>query len=500
MPPTKSLAAALFAAVAFMPVAGAAQEHTVSLADALCILFRSSPSLEMLAAQTRLAQGTLLRTSGAFDVVASTTVQGQRVLLSNGTGVLTSEAFDDVVLQAGVGARTRDNFTWQLSGSLPLISSLDARTTVDQPLASATLTVPLTKLGRSAGSGAEEQASALRARAAAAAQADGESELVARVADSYWRWVGSYQQLEVTRRLEALALDQVKDVDQLIAQHARAPVDRLALVAAAENATATRMHAEQVVFEQQQLIWDALGLPPPANVAPASFELPTVPAVLLDAAPLARRAHALASDRPLLRSLADEVEAASTRADAASIARRPDLNLLLRATATRVERETSDENAAPPFAFGYYGGVGLQLAMPILNRTARGAFAEANAAKAQAQLGAQARRNSVDVRIDALSSALDTITRSYRERSRAAEQFEQAFESERIKFRLGTATAIEVVLAEQQYMNACLETVNERVAYAVTVVRLLHEAGALTAAIHSRDATAVASALTNPSL
>jgi outer membrane protein TolC len=147
---------------------------------------------------------------------------------------------------------------------------------------------------------------------------------------------------------------------------------------------------------------------------------------------------------------------------------------------------------------GYYGSVALQFSLPLQNRAARGALAEANAAQAEWALSAALRRSAVAGRIDAWSSALANLTRSHQERTKAVEQSRLAYEAERTKFRLGTATGMDVVVAEQQYMNASLGTVADRVSYAVTLARLLHEAGVLHAAVQARDAIAVARALANP--
>jgi outer membrane protein len=483
-----------------------AEEGNVSLQATMCALFQSSPAFQVYGAQTRIAEARHLRTSGAFDVVATAALQGQRTLWPSATGYgnLSDQGFNDLSLQAALGTRLRENITIQLNGAMPLISSIDSLRSFDQPVVGANLTIPLLKLGRSTAFGAEERAAGLHSAAAAALQQDAESELATRVAEAYWHWVGSYEQLKWARRLEALALDQVKDVDQLIAQHARAAVDRLAFAAAAENATASRVQAEQVLFDQQQLVWETIGLPPPnASVLPES-ELPSVPATIPVGEVVARRAHELAQARPLFKSLNDEVEGARVRVEAARIGKRPDLNLVGQGTATRVERSDSLANvsasstASVQTQLGYYGSIALQFSLPLQNRTARGAFEEAAATRAELELTVAQRRNAIEVRIDALSSALTNLTRSYQERTRAVEQFELSFHAERTKFRLGTATAMDVVVAEQQYMSASLGTVADRTAFAVILARLLHEAGVLNPAVHSRDSVAVARSLTSP--
>jgi outer membrane protein TolC len=229
-------------------------------------------------------------------------------------------------------------------------------------------------------------------------------------------------------------------------------------------------------------------------------ELPAVPPAIPDAERIARRAHALAASRPLFKSLSQEVETAALRGEKERIGKRPDLNLVAQATATRVEPASAPALATGPSQsqLGYYGSVALQFALPLPNRSARGAFAQATAAHTEALLNLEQRRNAVNARVDTLSSAMASLTQTYQERARAAQQLELAYEAERTKFRLGRATVLDVVLAEQQYMSASLATVGDRAAYAVTLARLLHEAGGLGVAVQARDALAVVRTLVNP--
>jgi outer membrane protein TolC len=479
----------------------AAQERAPSLEQTLAMMFDCSPAFHISSARTRRAEAGHLRSSGAFDVVTSAGVQGQRSLLSNTAGLMTDASYSDLAVSVGIGGLTRANIGLQLTGSMPLVSTIDPILSPYQPLVSASVTVPLLKLGRSAAFGAEERASGLHADAALASQQESESELASRVAQAYWRWVASRQQLELMRSLEELALDQLRDVDQLIAQHARAAADRLAIVAAAENAAATRVQAEQTMFAQQELLWETLGLPPPTMHLVPDRELPRVPSPI-DAGPVAERAHARATARPLFKSLADETAALAVRAEAARIGKRPDVNFVAQASATRVLSAAWDpqSSTAPDQRLGYYGAVALQLALPLPNRAARGALEEANAAHAEAQLSVEQQRNAIGARIDALSGALASVTRTYQQRMSAAKQFRLAYDAQRTRFRLGTATAMDVVIAEQQYMSASLSTVSDAMEYALALARLQHEAGALNQVVRARDAAATARALTNPTL
>jgi outer membrane protein TolC len=505
---TRALAALVGAALLSASPTAAAQEGGVSLGDVLGLLFHPSPAFQLLAAQTRGAAGSALRTSGTFDVVATTTLLGQRNLYSSSTGPLTNDGYQDLLLQAGVGVRTRANVSIQLNGSLPLISSIDSATSIDQPQVGATLTIPLLKLGPSAAFGADERAARLHASASVALQADAESELAAGVAAAYWSWAGSVEQLQWARRLEALARDQLRDVELLIAQHARAAADRLPFAAAADGATATRLAAEQAMFAQQQLVWQALGLAPPGAAMHPASTLPEVPPVD-DTDALARRAHALAARRPLWRALDDELRAAEVRTRGAEIGKRPDLNLVAQATALRVTggggvltsasstMSSGASGGAAADRLGYYGSVALQFALPIPNRAARGAWQEARAAEDAAALSRDLRRNGVEGRIDTLVRTLRALSATYRERASAAAKLQASYEAQRTRFRLGTATAMDVVVAEQQYMSASLATVADRVAWAVSVARFEHESGALGDAVRARDAAAAAGALVN---
>jgi outer membrane protein TolC len=269
-------------------------------------------------------------------------------------------------------------------------------------------------------------------------------------------------------------------------------VDRLPFVAAAADAAASRTEAEQLMIDQQQALWEALGVAPPTNAVSPSAALPEVPGAPSEINPTVSRAHQLAQRRPLLAYWTREVAAAAARVDGAEVGRRPDVNVVAQVTAARVENAVVTTNTQ----LGYYGTVGLQFALPLQNRAANGAYELAAQTYAETSLAAQQQRNAIDVEIDALCSALTNLVRSYRERARATAQYELAYAAERQKFRLGTATSMDVVVAQRQYMVASLAVVAEHTTYAIVLARLLHQAGALSAAVHARDAAAVAHALT----
>jgi outer membrane protein TolC len=458
-----------------------------ALEEALGTLFHASPTFDRQAMRAREAGASRLAASGAFDIVASAGIVGQRALWSAPFGAMTNEGYTDLSVQAGLATRTRDNIGLQISGSKPVVSSVDPRVSPDQPQVSGTISVPLLKFGRAAGWGAEERAATLHAESADAQQEDGESELAARVAEAYWRWAGSFEQVKLTRRLEALALDQLRDVDELIEQHARAPVDRLSLAAATENAKATREQAEQAMVDQRQSLWQTLGTSARTDDEEPGQELPRIPVATVDPSALSRRARALAATRPLFRAYDREIAAADVRADAARIGTRPDLTLLAQATATRVD----DATATTHTELGYYGMVALQVSLPIQNRAARAALERASVARESTALSVAEGKSGIESRIDALSSALATLGRTCQERTAAAERFQLAYEAERVKFRLGRATGMDVVLAEQQFMSASLGVVADRTSYAIVLVHLLNEAGALNLAVHARDPRAL---------
>ena len=343
-----------------------AEPRRVPLEGVLHSLFAESPAFRVPDARTKQAEGAHTASSGAFDIVASANLQAQHSLFALGPfGALVGQSHDDFGIQASLGARTRENVTLQLSAGTPLASTIASAMNPDQPQVTANLGVPLFKFGRGAPLPAEERAAELHARAIRALQDDAESALAESIAEGYWLWVGSREQLSLAERIEQLTLDQLADVDKLIEQHARAPADRQALAAAAENAAASRIQAEQAMYEQQQALWETLGLAPPRGALVPSDDLP-VPSTGLDQASLASAAHDLARTRPLLAYLRDESAAASERESGAGVGKRPDLTLIAQATAARIE----DLAVPTQTELGYYGMVGLQFSLPLQNRAA----------------------------------------------------------------------------------------------------------------------------------
>jgi outer membrane protein TolC len=490
------LSAMLVATTALTSTSARAQERSATLQQTLQLLFGDSPSFQIFAHQTREAAGAHLRALGAFDLVTGIGVQLQRSLFSTGPyGALSDQGFTDVAIQASASTLTRENVSVSVSGSSPVVSELPMWSSPDRARVSATLSIPLLKLGASAPPVTEAQASYLNARAMAALQRDEESELAAGVIASYWRWLGACQQLDLMQRIESLTGDQLRDVEQLIEQRARAQVDRYPFLAAAQNAKANRIQAEQAMFEQQQALWQMLGLPAPAASLRPVGDLPVISASE-DAIPeVARRAHEIVRSRPILAYFDDEIAAADVRVEGARVGMRPDINLLTQATTVRVETAGGTGTT-----LGYYGVVGLQFTFPLQNRTARGTYQQAAEARAQQVLASVQRRNAIQAGLDRLSAAIASIARSYRQRSSAAEQSRLVYEAERVKFRLGNATGMDVVLAEQQFMAASAAAVVDRTAYAISYAQLLHESGALTGSVASRDAATIVRRLTTNNL
>jgi outer membrane protein TolC len=463
-----------------------------SLEDVVRSTFEASPVFRTYEVQTREANASRTIASGAFDVVATAGIQERRTLWPGQYGALTDDGYADLSGQVGLATQLRENVSVQLGGNYPIQSTMNPALSPDQPQATGSITIPLLKLGRAAAASGAERAAMLHASAAAALQQDQESALTELAAESYWLWVGSFEQVKVTRRLEEIARDQLRDVDALIEQHARPASDRHAFAAVADTTAAVRGQAEQTMFTQQQALWELLGLPAPRSGTAPSATLPDVPQAP-DASAVAGRAHRDAQSRALLRGLRDENAAARAREDAAAIAKRPDVNLIAQGAAARIENHLLNTETQ----VGYYGGVALQFSLPIPNRAARGAYELAAQARIEQELAAAQRRNAVDARIDALADALLTLARTYRQRVEASTHYQAQFEAERVKFRLGNATAIEVVLAEQQYTTSSLAVVADRASYAVALARLLHESGALQRAVQLRDAVAVVRALTS---
>jgi outer membrane protein TolC len=471
-------------------------ELVTSLQDTVRAAFTESATFRAFDVRTREAQGEALRVLGPFDVVANTTVQTQRTMWSAPYGGLSSTGYDDLSLLVGLSTITRENVSAGVTASMPLSSSIDPTISPDQPLVSAQLNVPLLKFGRSASHGAVAHAASLHASAAEALQQDDESQLVARAAGDYWRWVGSREQVALARELEGLTKDQLRDVDQLIAQHARAEADRLPFVAVAENATANWLQAEETMAERQEALWLTLGIKSaPGMVTPAG-SLPEVPLDVGEASAIAATARERALGRPLFAYVDREATAAAVRFDGARIGQRPDLSLVVQGTATRVGVYGDATSATPTqMEVGYYGNASLVFSMPVQNRTARGALEVARQQRVDRELDALRERNQVTSTLDTLARDLVTLVATYHQRTRATDAYRAAYDAARMRYRLGSTTALDIVVAEQQLMGSSLAVLADRTAYAVALTQMLHESGLLIALVHGRDVAGTAQRL-----
>ena len=108
------------------PARAQGSERVTSLADAMRALFAESPTFHVLESAAREAAAEHLRASGAFDIVAGATVQGQRSLWSAPYGGLTTTGYNDLSVQVGLATRTPENVTADIVALTPLTSSVDA--------------------------------------------------------------------------------------------------------------------------------------------------------------------------------------------------------------------------------------------------------------------------------------------------------------------------------------------------------------------------------------
>jgi len=93
-----------------------------------------------------------------------------------------------------------------------------------------------------------------------------------------------------------------------------------------------------------------------------------------------------------------------------------------------------------------------------------------------------------------------SLRQSYQAHASAADEYRRSYEAQRTRFRLGTATVMDVIVVEEQYMNASLAVVADQISYSAVLARLIHEAGLLAPAVQARDPSAITRALTAASL
>jgi outer membrane protein TolC len=467
--------------------------------------------------QVRGAEGALTAVRGAFDVRGSAGASSSREAgsLTAGGGEVASlertETRVGLTVPTRWGAEVRPAWTVQqthldAAGMLP--------TTVGW--AGVEVAVPLLEGRGAAGRRALERAASFRVGAAGHDLQAERARTVLRVTLGYWELRAAQKRRAIAQASEARMQRLVEETRRLVDADERPAADLVQLRAELDDRAAERWAAEDALQDARRRLADLAGLDVPADSLAADGGLgwtavtpePRLPPPALDAA---REAESGAADRVPLPPVpvlvewamqcrgelrAEQQRSRSVQADgqAAADAARPRLDL----------RVDAGVLGATSSARGGWGGwwegwapwqadaggpsltVALSTDLSLQGRAERGAVARTQAARREQALRLADARRSVRLSVATAVQSLRSRRAQLRAARAAARRYARVLANEGTKYRLGTGTLFDVILAEDRRTRSLRQVAAAQLAHAAAVTRLRFETGTLEAGTATR--------------
>jgi outer membrane protein TolC len=359
-------------------------------------------------------------------------------------------------------------------------------------IAGLSLDVPLGKGRGVAAVGAAERAGRLNLAASLESEAHTVAEATLRTMQAYYNLIAAQQRLELFALAEAQQGTLVKIGEALRAAGELAPADLLTVQARHASTRAALAQAYQSLAEARITLAAVMGVAVERlEEAPlASEAFPPFP----EEAELDRwRQQHAARYTSLVR--ADLKAARTLEKSARELAEAARLDLRRASTLSlQVWYQGLWEGKSPKDMRNMLGGwqrallggqVGpsarlvLTVEWPFANNVARGRYQEAQALYHSSAIAARDLERIAAARVEELTGAVAKATAEVAKNEEAVRFYEQLIEAEVEGFRLGEATAADIVLTEENRIGAALALVTARQRLATAVAQLRFELGTL---------------------
>ena len=491
----------------------AQQAHSISLADAVGAAASRNPSVLLALRALDGGAGALMVARAAFDPQTQATVSGeQRHDLTTDAAAAplfvrsTATAYNTGVsktYRSGVVITPSVGVTQTAGSVLPGIATNSAT-------ASFGVLVPLLRgrgdaVAAKAEQAAESDLSAGRwdARQAAA-------KAVYDVAGAYWNYAAAVQRQRVYALATARARQMVVETSILVRADERTTADLAQVRAVLAAKRALNIGAAQAVIDARRTLGLTMGISPSAvaTLGTPSTALPrasgsdstnadeAIDAFASDSAPsLAFRGGGgrgdasdstatLARDafvhRPDLAALGDRRRSAAYTLSGAANDLRPRVDLNVVVGYGGYARGWGAGNFLSPLGRNVPGvntSVELRLQLPANNLAARGRLMQIEAADAQLRVSEEDLRRSIETGVAASRRAVEAGERMVRASGAAVTLSSKSVDAQRELFKAGLSTMFDVLVAQEDLMNAELQAIDGQVNYAIGLASFRYETG-----------------------
>jgi len=470
---------------------------SLSLEDAVQRGLRDAPDIRLSAQLAEVALGAAISARAVYDATVTTSVMHSRQntlrlvpatdttqnpsLQSSLTSSVTSTATLERRLPwGGVVISPQVSVTGAAAGGAPAQSHATTSLAFTVPLARDRFGV----FSRDVADAANTEATATRHDLRQAA-ANG----VLQIANAYWSYLGAQRRLAVAVAAEQRARQNLAQTMQLVAADERPASDLVQLRGNLSTRISSRISSEQAALEAWRTLTSLLGLGDVGvvDLPDASTDFPSLPDSASLGAPLDARERQALVDEALRRR--PDLASATTRVHEMELAlttsvhlMRPVVNLVGQIGYSGLDQGSGVQHyVSPLYRNGSPLNASLQLTYQFTptNSDAAGRYRQSAAALEQQRI-AQATTQRVVATgvVAAIEGARRSIT-SAQAAHAATEAAQQSVKNEGRKFRLGSATALEITIADDGLTNALLAEVAASQNYATAIARLQFELGTI---------------------
>ena len=483
--------------------------HSISLADAIGAAATRNPSVLVALRALDGGAGALMVTRGAFDPQTQTTVSGgqRHDLTTDAAAAPLFVRSTATGYSTGVSKMYRSGVVITPSvGVTQTAGSVLPGTATSSATASVGVMVPLLR-GR---------AGAVAAKAEQAAESDlsadrwdarqAAAKAVYDVSTAYWNYAAAVERQRAYAAATARARQMVVETSVLVRADERTTADLAQVRAVFGAKRALNIGAAQAVVEARRTLGLTMGISPsdvlalgaPATAFPLVRGSDTTNADVAADAAVADTLTALAAPTP---------DAASATAMLArdALAHRPDLAALGDRRRSVAQTLSAAANELRPrvdvnLVFGYGGyargwgagnflsplgrnvpgvntSVEFQVQLPAYNLAARGRLMQIEATEAQLRVNQDDLRRNIETAVAVSRRAVEAGERMARASGAAVTLSAKSVDAQRELFKAGLSTLFDVLVAQEDLMNAELQAIDSRVSYAIGLASLRYETG-----------------------
>jgi outer membrane protein TolC len=481
----KMAVAALCAWIGGLPVTHAAAAE-LRLADAVRLVLENNASIKVQEAQVDAYRGRQSQAEGQFDTVLTSGANyGRQVGVPFGPGPQSIARTSGYRVGASRLLRNGASIGTELDASSSLQDNLPATQQGGTVRLGVTLVVPLLK-GRGAQEvTAAEDAARLQVNASRHALHGQASHILQQTLIAYWTYSARVALHKVAISSEERSRNLLDSTQKLVDAAEKPRADLVLLNADLADKIVAREAAGLALVDAKNALGRLLGLdalaisalPEPADVLPAAAEL--APSALSQLDALRNEALSLRAD---LRSLAIQIEAAERETQAARHRLQPALDLEVGASyakATPSQQHFGFINDPGRNQSGPSLSARLNFQFPVQNKVANGALQERAAVLTQLSLQQRDLAASVANGVEGALQSLASSAAQLKVAQQALGLYEQAVNQEIVKQKNGISTLIDVINIEARFVNARVNMLQTRLAYANAMARLRYETGTL---------------------